>query len=175
VVAVRRLTLSGGSLRGRVGEKLKGIPGYVGGTELYDVTLAGDVDISNPMSEQGAPITARLRIASTCKLTANTGRDIKIAIQPDPVLGVRAWAGSRTGSARVAIDKGVKRDGVVAAFPSQHHVESQGFDSKSIRVEVRATSELGVVNIASIPAAPLPQNSAVVYGPAGFSNTCVFY
>jgi hypothetical protein len=155
IVGVRRLTLTGGSFRGRVGEKLKGIDGFIGGTELYDVRLVGDVDISNPTTEHGAPITARLRIASTCRLIASTGGDINIAVQPDPSLGVRAWGGSNSGEVRVAIDKGVKRDGGVGEFRSQDHAESLDYDGKPIRVEVRAISGHGKVNIASIPAAPL--------------------
>jgi hypothetical protein len=87
IVNIRRLALSGGTLHGRVGEKLKGINGFIGGTELYDVTLAGNIEISNPMTELGAPITARLRVAANSQLTVNTGGNINIAIQPDPSLG----------------------------------------------------------------------------------------
>lgn len=46
-VAIRRLTLAGAMLRGNVGEKFKGIPGFIGQTELDNVALAGDVDIDN--------------------------------------------------------------------------------------------------------------------------------
>jgi len=158
IVAIRRLTLSRGAIRGRAGEKLKGIGGYIGGTELYDVTLAGDVDIANPTTPHGAPITARVRVASTCRLTASTAGDINIAVQPDPVLGVRAWAGANNGPARVAIDRGVKRDGAGGTFRNQEQVESAGYDRKPIRLEVRAASEHGKVNVASIPAAPLPED-----------------
>ncbi len=73
VVGVRRLTLSAGNFRGRVGDKFKGIPGYIGGVGLDNVILAGDVDISNDPGELDAPITAKLRVASTCRLTASTG------------------------------------------------------------------------------------------------------
>lgn len=155
VVAVRRLTLSRGSFRGRVGEKLKGIPGFIGGTELYDVNLAGNVDISNPTTEHGAPIIARVRIAATCRLTASTGGDINIAVQPDPSLGVRALAGSNNGVVRVAIDKGAKFEGGAREFKNQDQLESPEYERKPIRAEVRATTPLGKVNIASIPAAPL--------------------
>jgi hypothetical protein len=64
VVSVRRLTLAGATLRGRAGEKLKGIDGYRLGTELCDVTLAGDVDVSNPMTELGASVIARVRVGA---------------------------------------------------------------------------------------------------------------
>jgi len=156
VVGVRRLTLSAGNFRGRVGDKFKGIPGYIGGVELDNVILAGDVDISNDPGALDAPITAKLRVASTCRLTARTGGPINIAIQPDPSLGVRALGGSNDGAVRVAIDKGTRRDGVTREFKSQDQFESGEYDRKPVRIEVRATTEHGAVNIASMPAAPLP-------------------
>lgn len=155
IVNIRRLTLSGGMLRGRVGEKLKGINGFIGGTELYDVTLAGNLEISNPMTELGAPITARLRVAANSQVTANTGGNINIAIQPDPSLGVRAWAGLDNAAVRVGIDKGVKRDQRIGNLKNQELVEDPAYETKPLRVEVRATSGHGVVNIASVPNAPL--------------------
>jgi hypothetical protein len=69
---------------------------------------------------------------------------------------VRAWGGANNGPVRVAIDKGLKRDGVVGEFRNQDHMESPGYHDKPIRVEVRAISGHGKVNLASIPAAPLP-------------------
>src|SRR5262249_12699760 len=124
VVGVRRLTLSAGSFRGRVGDKFKGIPGYIGGTELDNVSLAGDVDITNEAAALGAPITAKVRIASTCRLTASTGGSINIAVQPEPSLGVRALGGSNNGTVRVGIDAGVKLEGDVREFKSQEQAES---------------------------------------------------
>lgn len=168
-VAVRRLKLSGATLRGAVGEKFKGIPGFIGVTELDNVELAGDVDIDNLDGLPGirpavapaqaaptAPILVKARVASSCQIKAVTGGDINIAIQPDPSLGVRAWGGANKGAARVAIDNGIKRENVAGEFRNQDQAESAGYDGKPFRVEVRATSEHGKVNIASIPAAPLP-------------------
>jgi hypothetical protein len=160
IVNIRRLTLSGGTLRGRVGEKLKGIDGFISGTELYDVNLAGNVEISNPMSELAAPITARLRITSNSSLTANTGGNINIAIQPDPNLGVKAWAGSQKSTVGVRIDKGMKRDQVIGTFKTQELVEDPAYETKPVRVDVRATSGHGVVNVASWPNAPLQRSTA---------------
>jgi hypothetical protein len=169
VVAVRRLTLAGATLRGNVGEKFKGISGFLAGTELDNVELAGDVDIDNlsglpgirppvppELASLAAPIMVKARIASNCQLKVVTGGDINIAIQPAPLLGVKAWGGANNGAVRVAIDKGVKRDGRPDEFRSQDQVESPGYDGKPIRVEVSAISKHGNVNIASIPAAPLP-------------------
>jgi hypothetical protein len=168
LVAVRRLTLAGATLRGAVGEKFKGIPGFIGATELDNVELAGDADIDNLAGLPGirpsvapeqaaptAPILVKARIASSCQLKAVTGADINIAIQPDPSLGVRAWGGANNGAVRVAIDKGMKRDGAVGEFRNQDQMESIGYNDKPIRFEVRAISGHGKVNLASIPAAPL--------------------
>ena len=168
LVAVRRLTLASATLRGAVGEKFKGIPGFIGATELDNVELAGDVDIDNLAGLPGirpsvapeqaaptAPILVKARIASSCQLKAATGGDINIAIQPNPSLGVRAWGGANNGAVRVSIDGGVKRDGAVGEFRNQDQMESSGYNDKPIRVEARAISTHGKVNIASIPAAPL--------------------
>src|SRR5574341_31182 len=168
LVSVRRLTLASAILRGAVGEKFKGIPGFIGATELDNVELAGDVEIDNLAGLPGirpsvapeqaaptAPILVKARIASSCQLKAVTGGDINITIQPAPSLGVPAWGGANNGAVRVAIDKGVKRDTAAGEFRNQDQVESPGYDNKPIRVEVRATSGHGKVNLASIPAAPL--------------------
>jgi hypothetical protein len=167
-VAVRRLTLARATLRGAVGEKLKGIPGYLGGTELDNVELAGNVDIDNVSGLPGirasvvpqllalaAPVMVRARVASGCELTAITGGDINIAIQPAPSPGVRAWAGADTGAVRVAIDPGVKREAAGGDFQNQDSAESPGSAGRPVRVEVRAISRRGNVNVASVPAAPL--------------------
>src|SRR5574341_1387065 len=111
LVSVRRLTLASAILRGAVGEKFKGIPGFIGATELDNVELAGDVEIDNLAGLPGirpsvapeqaaptAPILVKARIASSCQLKAVTGGDINIAIQPDPSLGVRAWGGANNGA-----------------------------------------------------------------------------
>lgn len=155
VVGIRRLTLSGASLHGRVGDKLKGIPGFIGGTELDNVLLAGDVRITNAAEALAAPILAKVRIASNCRLTATTGGNINIAVQPEPSLGVRALGGSNNGTVRVGIDDGTKREPVTKEFRNQDQVESNGYDRKAIRAEIRATSEHGNVNVTSVPAAAL--------------------
>jgi hypothetical protein len=156
--AVRRLMLSAGNFRGRVGDKFKGLPGFIGVTELDNVILMGNVNITNEAAALGAPILAKVRIAATSRLTASTGGDINIAIQPHPSLGVRALAGSNSSTARVAIDREVRREGIAGEFRNQDQAESRGYDSKPIRAEVRATTEHGKVAVASMPAAPLPSD-----------------
>jgi hypothetical protein len=82
--------------------------------------------------------------------------DITIAVQPDPSLGVRALAGSNNGTVRIAIDKGLPREGVAKTFQKQEQVESPGYEGKPVRIEIRATTDHGKVVVAAMPAAPLP-------------------
>jgi hypothetical protein len=169
-VSIRRLTLAGATLCGAVGDKLKGVPGFVGGTELDMVELAGDVDIDNLAGLPGvrapaapnlaplaAPVVVRVRAAASCRVRAATGGDVSIAIQPDPSVGVRAWGGSDQGAVRVAIDGGVQRDRAGDGPRNQDQAESPGYAGKPVRVEVRASSTHGKVNVASVPSAPPPQ------------------
>jgi hypothetical protein len=136
VVAIRRLTLGRSVLIGRVGEKLKGIDGFNGGTELYDVTLAGDVEISNPMAQHGAPVIARVRVASSCNFTVQTFGDIRVAVQPHPELGVRAISTEhRSGK--------------------ETRTETRDYAAKPIKVEVRAISGGSGAQVVSVPSAPL--------------------
>jgi hypothetical protein len=167
VAGVRRLSLSGGSFRGRVGDKFQGIPGSIGGVELDNVTLTGDVDISIDLGSAaftsatpratppGTPINAKVRIGSSCRLTASTSGDINIAIRPDPSLGMRVLGGANNGTVFLAVDEGVKRQVAASEYKTQDQVESSGYDGKPVRLDVRATSTRGNVNVASIPAVPL--------------------
>jgi hypothetical protein len=156
VVAVRRLVLAGGVLRGRVGDKFKGVSGYIGPTELDNVTLSGDVEIRNELGALGAPVLAKVRVASTARLTAFTGGDVTVAVQPHPDLGVRALAETNDGSAHVLVDGGTPSDSGAGAFRVRQQAESPGFADRPVRLEVRAASGRGRVTIASMPAAPLP-------------------
>jgi len=163
-VAVRRLTLAGATLRGAVGDKFKGIRGFLFGTELDDVLLAGNVDINNveraiaDLIALSAPIFATVRVASSCRLNAVTGGNIFIAVRPAPDLGVRALGESNGGAVRVGVYDGIARDTTPnAQFRIRRQVESIGFESKPIRCEVRAASQSGEVNVASVPAAPLAE------------------
>jgi hypothetical protein len=168
-VAIRRLTLSGATLRGNVGEKLKGIPGFVGQTELDNVLLAGDVDIDNligipgvrdpvppAMSGLAAPILVKARAATTSRLSAVTGGNINIAIQPSPDVGVRALGQSNDGQVTIGIDGGLALTPASdSAYRIQRAMNTAGYESKATRVEIRAASGHGTVNVVSIPAAPL--------------------
>jgi hypothetical protein len=150
-VAIRRLTLAAATLRGAVGEKLKGIPGFLFGTELDNVELAGKIDIDNiaglpglrapapaPMLVHAAPITVKARVAATSELRAVTGRDINIAIQPAPSVGVQASGSADTGTVRIGED-----------------LQGPVSEDKPIRVVIHAVSRRGNVHIASVPNAPL--------------------
>ena len=69
---------------------------------------------------------------------------------------MRALAGSNNGTVRVAIDKGLPREGGAKTFQKQEQVESPGYEGKSVRFDVRATTDHGKVVVAAMPAAPLP-------------------
>jgi hypothetical protein len=168
-VAIRRLTLSGATMRGNVGAKLKGINGFVGQTELDNVVLAGDVDIDNLIGIPGvrdpvppllsglaAPILVKARAATTSRLSAVTGGNINIAIQPSPDVGVRALGQSNDGQVSIGIDGGVALTPASdSAYRIQRAMNTAGYESKATRVEIRAASGHATVNVVSIPAAPL--------------------
>jgi hypothetical protein len=168
-IAVRRLTLAGATIRGSVGDKFKGIPGFIGRTELDNVELIGDVDIDNlaglpgiraaapaNMANLAAPILVKARAGSSCKLRAVTGGDINIVIQPAPDVGVKALGESDTGRVTVVLDGGVAGEPTGGStFRVRRAVATTGYDSKQTRVEVQASSGAGNVSIASMPAAPL--------------------
>jgi hypothetical protein len=154
VVSVRRLSLSGATLSGRVGEKLKGIDGFIAGTELYDVTLAGDLEISNPLTELGAPVIARVRVGGSSRITITTGGNIQVAVQPHPQLGVKAFAGGAR-TARVAIDRGVPGEPADSQYARQAQQESREYTIRPLRVDIHAVSSHGSVDVVSIPSAPI--------------------
>lgn len=170
-VAIRRLTLSAATLRGNVGDKLKGISGFVGHTELDNVLLAGPVDIDNLIGLPGirapvapaisglaAPIIVKARVLSTSSLTAVTGGNINIAIQPAPNLGVRATGESNDGRVTVGLDGGAVTDSAATAtFRVRRSAVTAGFEGKPVQITIRASSGPGSVNIASVPSAPLPR------------------
>lgn len=154
-VAVRRLTLARSTFRGRVGDKFKGIPGYIGPMELDNVTLAGDVDVTSDGARLAAPVFAKLRVASSSRLSVETGGDITIAVQPHPSLGVHALAETSADTARVQIDGATSSDAPGGTLAVRRQAESLGFSDKSVKLDVRVTSTAGRVTIVSMPAAPL--------------------
>lgn len=170
-VAVRRLTLEKAVLRGNVGYKMRGIPGFVGETELDNVILAGDVDIDNLIGLPGiraavpanmaglaAPIRITASAASTSTISAVTGGSIMIAVQPAPDLGVRATAESNDGRVTVGIDGGALGDSAsTPQFRVRRTAATIGFEGKPVQVSIRASSGPGAVHITSIPNAPLPR------------------
>ena len=168
-IAIRRVTLAAVTVRGDVGGKFKGIPGFVGSTELEDVELTGDVDINNLAGVPGirapaplnlanltAPILVKARALSSCQLKAVTGGDIHIAIQPAPEVGVKALGESNTGRVTIGLDRGVAGEAAgVSAFQVRRFSTTADYDSKAIRIDIRASTGTGNVSIASIPWAPL--------------------
>lgn len=168
-VGIRRLTLTSAILRGNVGDKLKGIPGFIGQTELDNVALEGDVDIDNlvgipgvrapvvpQLSSLAAPIIVKARVVSSCRLTAVTGGSVNVAIQPSPELGVRALGQANEGQVNIAIDGGVAEAAPTdSSFRTRRSSSTAGIESRTVRFAIRAASVHGTVNIASIPAAPL--------------------
>jgi hypothetical protein len=169
LVAIRRLTLAGAILRGNVGDKLKGISGYLGATELDNVELIGDVDIDNLVGLPGirppvpanlanlaAPILVKARVGQNCQLKAVTGGDINIVIQPAGELGVKALAESNTDRVTINLDDGVADEPAgESKYNTRGLVFTEGFDTKKVRLNVHAISGTGRVSITSIPAAPV--------------------
>jgi hypothetical protein len=168
-VAIRRLTLSSATLRGNVGEKFKGISGFIGETDLDNVSLAGEVDIDNlagipgvrapvptPIANLAAPILIKARVTSSSRIRALTGGNISIAVQPSSELGIRAIGQANVGRVNIGIDGGVADSVPVdSTFRVQRAMRSPALERSVVRVEVRASSTHGTVHIASIPSAPL--------------------
>lgn len=167
-IAIRRLTLGRSTLRGNVSDKFKGIPGYIGLTELDNVELAGEVDINNlaglpgirpPVSSGltgiSAPILIKARAGANSKLTAVTGGNVNIVIQPNPDVGVRVLGEAKTGQIAINIEDGQAEDVPDDSdFPVRGVIRSPDFETKRVKLEVHAVSNNGNVNVASIPAAP---------------------
>jgi hypothetical protein len=154
-VAVRRLSLSGGAMRARSGEKFKGIPGYLGNIELDNVSLAGHLDLSSDGGQLSPPLLAKLRVVANSKLTVATSADVNVAVAPARALGVRAFGATNDGVVSILLGDAVKRD-TATAFASSSLMEERGFASKPIRFEISATTVKGKITIAAVPAAPPP-------------------
>ena len=173
-VAIRRLTLAGASLRGNIGEKFKGIPGFIGQTEHDNVVLAGNVDIDNLGGIPGvrapvapgvrslaAPVLVKARVIAPSVLTVLTRGHDNIASPPGPDLAVRAPARANDRAVNIAIARAVAETVPPdSAFRLQRSCSTAGIDSGSVRLTVRAASTHGTVSIASIPAAPLARPPA---------------
>ena len=173
-VAIRRLTLASAVVRGNVGAKFKGIPGFIGETVLDNVALAGDVNIDNlggipgvrppgapELSNLAAPIMVKAHVVSTSRVTALTGGNIVIAIQPSPELGVRALGQANEGAVSITIDGAVAETAPPdSTFREQRAFTTAGMESRNVQLAIRASSTHGTVNVASVPAAPLARRPA---------------
>ena len=139
----------------RSAEKFKGIPGYLGTTELDNILLGGDLRITSDGGALSAPLLAKMQVIAPSTLTVTTGADINIAVAPEPSLGVRAFGASNDGAVNILLGDAARRDTTVS-FSSSALLEQPNFAVKALRLDVRATTVKGKVNIASVPAAPPP-------------------
>jgi hypothetical protein len=153
--SIRRLTLRNSTMRGRVGDKFKGIAGYIGYTELDQVTLDGDMEITSDGDQLSAPVIAKVRAASSASLTIRNGADINVSVQPHPLVALHAVAASGSATAHIQIDGGTARDTTLVAFRVASVAESPDFASHERRLRIIATSTHGSVNVASMPTAAL--------------------
>jgi hypothetical protein len=157
-VSVRRLTLRHAAIRGRVGDKFKGIPGYIGYIELDNVGVAGEVVVTSDGEALSAPVLAKVRPISSGSLSVTNGSDINLFVQPDPALGLRVFAASNAVDPMVLVENSASVDTVASPWRAAVLRQTIGFDSRDVRLQVRATSTRGKVSVASMPAAPRPPN-----------------
>jgi hypothetical protein len=145
-VGIHRIRLAGGTLRGRVGVKVKGIQGYLGGHDLDHVTLAGDLAVVS----EGGMISGTVSAASSCKLTARTGTgDVRLSFTPDPRLGLNVTAGSEAGSVRLDIGQPGTTGPVSPQMRTTLRARTEDYDRKPVQVEVTAMSTQGNVVVVS--------------------------
>jgi hypothetical protein len=152
-VGIRRLTIGGLKFRGRVGDKFKGIPGYVGSVVLDNILLMGDADVSLDGEGLSASVIGRMKVGRSARFTVHTGGDVTLSVQPHPDLAVRAVAASNAAPVRVQLE-GTRKD-TTSRFQSIEVHEGAGFGERKIQLRLSVTSTAGRVNLASMPAAPL--------------------
>lgn len=140
--------------RGRVGDKFKGIPGYIGAVVLDNAVLMGDVDISLDGENLSAPVIGRIRVGASSRMTVQTGGDVTLAVQPHPDLAIRAVAASNSAPVRVQFDA-AKKDTASTQFQNIEVHESGGYAAKRLKLQLLVTSTGGRVNVASMPSAAL--------------------
>jgi hypothetical protein len=142
-VAIRRLTVSDLRLRGRVGLKVKGIKGYIGGHDMENVVLAGDADVFT----EGGTITGSLDAASSGKLVARAPMgEIRLSFTPDPRVGLNVLGTSDQGSVQVGL---LGADPQAAPERGTVRRRTEGYEQKPIQVDVTATSLQGNVVVVS--------------------------
>jgi hypothetical protein len=145
-VGVRRLILANSKLEGRVGYKVKGIRGYIGGHDLDNVVLSGDLEVY----AESASISGMLRAISSCKVSARTGTgDIRLSFTPDPQTGLDVTGVTDKGTLNIGIMEGEQRERATRQLQSEQQIRSKGYEGKAIRIDAKVTSSSGNVTVVS--------------------------
>lgn len=148
-VGVHRLTLANSKLRGRSGSKLKGVKGYLGGHDLHDVVLNGDLDMVTeaPQGFGNTWIHGTLRVAAACKVWAQTEEgNIRLSFAPDPRVGLDVKGSSDAGNVVIGINEAPP----VTKARGELRERSKGYETKPIQVALTATSTLSEVSVVAI-------------------------
>src|SRR5215475_7547195 len=148
-VGVHRLTLAGAKLRGLTGTKMRGIKGYLGGHDLDNVVLSGDLDLATeaPAGFGDAWIQGMLTAIAPCKITGRTNEgNIRLAFTPTLDTGLDVTASSEQG--RVMIGLNDKPAGSPDnTNQKEWRARSEGFEKLPIKVTVEARSKISNVTV----------------------------
>lgn len=157
-VSVRGLTISGGRLEGLVGAKMRGIPGYQGGHELWNVLLAGDLEVvlSGGVRGSGSIHGSVAVLANSALHVEADDAPVRLAVIPDTEVGIRATTRSTSGAMRVLFE----RPGVIpapgsAAGQSPPQIggelsrESDGFADTRTQLTITVKTTSGAIDVVS--------------------------
>ncbi|MCI0387763.1 MAG: hypothetical protein MOB07_03185 [Acidobacteria bacterium] len=143
-VGIHRLTLKHCKLEGSVGLKVKGQQGYVGGHDLDQVSLDGDLEAH----ALDMPITGTLRVISSGRVMARTDRGhIQLSFASDPQVGFDAFGGTNKGKVNLNLALASSMEITSGQFVTARQVRSQGYSNKPVRIEVKATTLDGDITI----------------------------
>ena len=151
-VGVHRLTLGGCRLQGLTGIKMKGVKGYLGGHDLDNVVLSGDLDVSTeaPKGFGDAWIQGTLSAIASCKVMAQTHEgNIRLSFVPDTRTGLEVLGRSDTGNVLIGINEDATQP-PVSKPQAELRERSKGYESKPVHVEVTATSAHSNVTIVRV-------------------------
>lgn len=148
-VGVHRLTLAGAKLRGLSGVKMRGVKGYLGGHDLDNVILSGDLDVetSAPPGFGDTWIQGTLTAIASCKVIARTNEgNIRLSFPPDPRTGLDVIGRAAKGRVIIGINDAPPPP---PTSPPQAELRSrtQGYDAAPVHIEVSASSENSNVTI----------------------------
>lgn len=148
-VGVHRLTLAGAKLRGLSGFKMKGVKGYLGGHDLDNVVLSGDLDVetSAPAGFGDTWIQGTLTAITSCKVTARTNEgNIRLSFPSDPRTGLDVVGRAAKGRVIIGINDAPPAP-PTSPPPPELRGRTQGYDAAPIHIEVVASSDLSNVTI----------------------------